>query len=89
MQTQKNNFKKKSLWKEKLNFVEKMWWRRPCVENAMALVDCNSQSSNLRIEGFQEKNQTKPNSKTTRIWWLACVKNEQIDNSKKKVTKEK
>jgi hypothetical protein len=55
----------------------------------MALVDCNSQSSNLRIEGFQEKNQTKPNSKTTRIWWLACVKNEQIDNSKKKVTKEK
>lgn len=55
----------------------------------MALVDCNSQSSNLRIEGFQEKNQTKPNSKTTRIWWLACVKNEQIDNSKKQGNKRK
>jgi hypothetical protein len=55
----------------------------------MALVDCNPQSSNLRIEGFQEKNQTKPNSKTTRIWWLACVKNEQINNSKKQGNKRK
>jgi hypothetical protein len=55
----------------------------------MALVDCNPRSSNLRIEGFQEKNQTKPNSKTTRIWWLACVKNEQINNSKKQGNKRK
>jgi hypothetical protein len=55
----------------------------------MALVDCNSQFSNLRIEGFQEKNQTKPNNKTTRIWWLACVKNEQTNNSKKQGNKRK
>ncbi len=63
----KDNFEKIiCLYKEKLNVVEKRWWRRACAKNVMALVDCKSQFSNSGIEGFQEKNQTKPNSKTTR-----------------------
>jgi hypothetical protein len=55
----------------------------------MALIDCNSQSSNLGIKSFQEKIQTRPNTKTTRTWWLACVKNEQTNNSKNQDDKRK
>ncbi len=43
MQIQKKKIRNKiCLWKEKLNVVEKMWWKWACVENVMAFVDSNS-----------------------------------------------